>query len=50
LGATDRPADRDGRQGARFKELENLPKDDQDTAIKLIDALIAKGKIKKLVV
>ena len=33
----------------RFKELEDLPKDDQETAVKLIDALIAKGKIKKLV-
>ena len=33
----------------RFRELETLPKEDQDTAIKLIDALIAKGKIKKLV-
>lgn len=33
----------------RFKELESLPKDDQETAVKLIDALIAKGKIKKLV-
>ncbi len=34
----------------RFKDLETLPKDDQDTAVKLIDALVAKGKIKKLVV
>jgi transcriptional regulator with XRE-family HTH domain len=33
----------------RFKDLEGLPKDDQETAIKLIDALIAKGKIRKLV-
>lgn len=33
----------------RFRELETLPKEDQDVAMKLIDALIAKGKIKKLV-
>jgi transcriptional regulator with XRE-family HTH domain len=33
----------------RFKELEELPKDDQETAVKLIDALVAKGKIKRLV-
>jgi len=33
----------------RFKELECLPKEDQDTAVKLIDALVAKGKIRKLV-
>lgn len=33
----------------RFKDLETLPKDDQETAIKLIDALIAKGKIRKIV-
>jgi transcriptional regulator with XRE-family HTH domain len=33
----------------RFKDLESLPKEDQDTAVKLIDALIAKGKIRKLV-
>lgn len=33
----------------KFRELENLPKDDQDTAVKLIDALIAKGKIKQIV-
>jgi transcriptional regulator with XRE-family HTH domain len=33
----------------RFKDLENLPKDDQETAVKLIDALVAKSKIKKLV-
>jgi len=33
----------------RFKDLEELPKDDQDTAVKLIDALVAKGKIRKLV-
>lgn len=33
----------------RFRDLESLPKDDQDVAIKLIDALIAKSKIKKLV-
>lgn len=33
----------------RFRDLESLPKDDQDVAVKLIDALIAKSKIKKLV-
>ena len=33
----------------RFRELETLPKDDQETAVKLIDALVAKGKIRKLV-
>ncbi len=33
----------------RFKELEFLPKQDQDTAVNLIDALIAKGKIRKIV-
>ncbi len=33
----------------RFRDLENLSKDDQDLAVKLIDALIAKSKIKKLV-
>jgi transcriptional regulator with XRE-family HTH domain len=33
----------------RFRDLETLPKDDQETAVKLIDALIAKGKIRKLV-
>jgi transcriptional regulator with XRE-family HTH domain len=32
----------------RFRELEELPKDDQETAVKLIDALIAKGKIRKI--
>jgi hypothetical protein len=29
--------------------IEHLPKDDQEIAIKLIDALITKGKLKKLV-
>lgn len=33
----------------RFRDLESLPKDDQDVAVKLIDALIAKSKIRKLV-
>lgn len=33
----------------RFRDLENLSKDDQDLAVRLIDALIAKSKIKKLV-
>lgn len=33
----------------RFKDLESLPKEDQDTAVKLIDALIAKGTIRRLV-
>ncbi len=33
----------------RFKDLEGLPKDDQDVIVKLIDAWIAKGKIRKLV-
>ncbi|MBK9373718.1 MAG: helix-turn-helix transcriptional regulator [Holophagales bacterium] len=33
----------------RFRELEQLPKDDQETAIKLVDALIAQGKIRKIV-
>ncbi|HET8775278.1 MAG TPA: helix-turn-helix transcriptional regulator [Thermoanaerobaculia bacterium] len=33
----------------RFRDLESLPRDDQDVAIKLIDALIAKSKIKKLI-
>lgn len=33
----------------RFQELESLPREDQDVAVKLIDALIAKGKIKKIV-
>lgn len=33
----------------RFRDLENLAKDDQDLAVRLIDALIAKSKIKKLV-
>lgn len=32
----------------RFRELEALPKDDQETAVKLIDALVAKGKIRKI--
>jgi transcriptional regulator with XRE-family HTH domain len=34
----------------RFRDLEQLSKDDQDLAVKLIDALIAKSKIKKLVI
>lgn len=34
----------------RFRDLENLSKDDQDLAVRLIDALIAKSKIKKLVI
>lgn len=34
----------------RFRDLENLSKEDQDLAVKLIDALIAKSKIKKLVI
>ncbi|MBK6407933.1 MAG: hypothetical protein IPF66_24755 [Holophagales bacterium] len=33
----------------RFRDLETLPKDDQDVVVKLIDAWIAKGKIRKLV-
>ena len=33
----------------RFRDLESLPKDDQDVVVKLIDAWIAKGKIRKLV-
>jgi transcriptional regulator with XRE-family HTH domain len=33
----------------RFRDLEHLPKEDQEIAIKLIDALITKGKLKKLV-
>lgn len=33
----------------RFRELETLPKEDQDTAVKLIDALVAQGKIRKIV-
>ena len=33
----------------RFKDLETLSKEDQDVVVKLIDAWIAKGKIKKLV-
>lgn len=33
----------------RFRDLERLPKEDQEVAIKLIDALITKGKLKKLV-
>ncbi len=33
----------------RFRELESLPKEDQDVVVKLIDAWIAKGKIRKLV-
>lgn len=33
----------------RFHDLESLPKEDQEVVVKLIDAWIAKGKIKKLV-
>ena len=33
----------------RFRDLENINKDDQDLAVRLIDALVAKSKIKKLV-
>lgn len=33
----------------RFHELESLPKDDQEVAVKLIDALVAKRRTKKLV-
>lgn len=33
----------------RFRDLESLPKEDQDVVVKLIDAWIAKGKIRKLV-
>mgnify|MGYP001166045941 CR=1 FL=1 len=34
---------------SRFRELETLPKEDQDVVVKLVDAWIAKGKIRKLV-
>ncbi len=33
----------------RFKDLETLPKEDQEVVVKLIDAWIGKGKIRKLV-
>lgn len=33
----------------RFRELEELPRHDQETVVELIDAMIAKGKIRKLV-
>ena len=31
------------------RQLETLPKEDQDVVVKLVDAWIAKGKIRKLV-
>jgi len=34
---------------SRFRDLETLPKEDQDVVVKLVDAWIAKGKIRKLV-
>lgn len=33
----------------RFRELEQMPRHDQETVVELIDAMIAKGKIRKLV-
>ena len=33
----------------RFRDMETLPKDDQEVVVKLIDAWIAKGKIRRLV-
>lgn len=33
----------------RFKELQRLPRHDQETVVELVDAVIAKGKIRKLV-
>jgi transcriptional regulator with XRE-family HTH domain len=34
----------------RFKDLEQLPRHDQDTIVELIDAVVARGKIRKVVV
>ncbi len=33
----------------RFRELEVMPRRDQETVVELIDAMIAKGKIRKIV-
>ena len=33
----------------RFRELEQMTRHDQETVVELIDAMIAKGKIRKLV-
>lgn len=33
----------------RFREMEKMTRHDQETVIELIDAMIAKGKIKKIV-